>query len=358
MRGEGTLVILPALIAVVTLLGGCAGPGKLKVEPIATTESPAEQVNLLENDIGTARKDRVNVLSPTWFARAETSLGEAKKGLARGEPLSGILQDVAYGRAGLKRAKEMTEVAKPAIPDAIRARELARETLTGAKRKLGEADAFISGQRYQKENVQANAAEAVFHARRLVQVTRQSEKIRTMQPEQPALWMEGILSRITGKLSVSDMRSEPIDLQVENILGSIDGLQKDQQFLAGKVRSHHAELEARKRELTDLLVSTQQQLATLDEAARRKIAALDEASRKQIAALEGETARGRAEKERLAAEREFQLKYNDVRAFFAPNEAEVYEEGNRLVIRLREIRFPVGKEVILPDNYGLLPKGP
>ncbi|HJX15348.1 MAG TPA: hypothetical protein VJ386_06405, partial [Candidatus Deferrimicrobiaceae bacterium] len=277
MRGEGTLVILPALIAVVTLLGGCAGPGKLKVEPIATTESPAEQVNFLENDIGTARKDRVNVLSPTWFARAETSLGEAKKGLARGEPLSGILQDVAYGRAGLKRAKEMTEVAKPAIPDAIRARELARaagatnfgkdyagveesfldltkaienndpdwarrnqgkvagafdqlelraikeqtlgevrnligqaekegarklapETLEGAKRKLGEADAFISGQRYQKENVQANAAEAVFHARRLVQVTRQSEKIRTMQPEQTALWMEGILSRITGKL--------------------------------------------------------------------------------------------------------------------------------------------------------------
>jgi len=433
MRGEGTHVILPVLLAVVTLLGGCAGPGKLKVEPIATTESPAEQVNLLENDIGTARKDRVNVLSPTWFARAETSLGEAKKGLARGEPLSGILQDVAYGRAGLKRAKEMTEVAKPAIPDAIRARELARaagatnfgkdyagveesfldltkaienndldwarrnqgkvagafdqlelraikeqtlgevrnligqaekesarklapETLEGAKRKLGEADAFISGQRYQKENVQANAAEAVFHARRLVQVTRQSEKIRTMQPEQTALWMEGILSRITGKLSVSDMRSEPIDLQVENILGSIDGLQKDQQFLAGKVRSQHAELEARKRELTDLQVSTQKRLATLDEAARRKIAALDEASRKQIAALEGETERVRAEKERLAAEREFQLKYNDVRAFFAPNEAEVYKEGNRLVIRLREIRFPVGKEVILPDNYGLLTK--
>jgi len=152
------------------------------------------------------------------------------------------------------------------------------------------------------------------------------------------------------------MRSEPIDLQVENILGSIDGLQKDQQFLAGKVRSQHAELEARKRELTDLQVSTQKQLATLDEAARRKIAALDEASRKQIAALEGETERVRAEKERLAAEREFQLKYNDVRAFFAPNEAEIYKEGNRLVIRLREIRFPVGKEVILPDNYGLLTK--
>ncbi|MGB3399474.1 MAG: OmpA family protein [Candidatus Deferrimicrobiaceae bacterium] len=431
MRREGIPAFLAALSLAVLILGGCAGPAQLKVEPIATTENPTAQINRLENDMGTARKDQINVLSPTWFAKAETSLTVAKKGLKRGESLSEILQNVAVGRAQLQQAGEMAKVSKATLPDAIKARDLAmaagatefgrdfgeveesfldltkaienndldwarrhqggvvnafdqlelraikektlgearglidkaeREgakrlapgTLEVAKRKLAEADKFISGQRYQKEKLQEVASDVVFHARRLAQVTRESEKVKTMQPEQITLWVEEILSRVTGKLAAPDMRNEKFSVQEENILGSIDGLQKDQKFLAEKVKIQQAEIETRNKELADLQESTRRQLASLDEATQKKIAALDEASREQIAALKDEAAQVRAEKERLAAEREFQLKYNDVRTFFAPDEAEVYKEGNHLVIRMRAIRFPVGKAVIMPDNYGLL----
>jgi len=422
MRREGVPGFLVALSLAVLFLGGCAGPAQLKVEPIATTENPTAQINRLENDMGTARKDQINVLSPTWFAKAETSLNSAKKGLERGESLSEILKNVAVGRAQLQQAGEMAKVTKATLPDVIKARDLAMaagatalgrdfgeveesfldlskaienndldwarrhqgrvaddfdqlelraikektlgearslidkaeregakkltpETLDVAKRKLAEADKFISGQRYQKEKVQEVASDAVFHARRLAQVTRESEKVKTMQPEKITLWVEGILNKVTGKLAAPDMRNENFNVQEENILGSIDGLQKDQKFLAEKVKTQQAEIETKKKELADLQESTRKQLASLDEA-----------SRKQIVALESEAAKVRAEKERLAAEREFQLKYNDVRTFFAPDEAEVYKEGNHLVIRLRAIRFPVGKEVIMPDNYGLLSK--
>ncbi|MDH3382884.1 MAG: OmpA family protein [Deltaproteobacteria bacterium] len=422
MRREGIPVFLAALSLAVLFLGGCAGPAQLKVEPIATTENPTAQINRLENDMGAARKDQINVLSPTWFAKAETSLNGAKKGLQRGESLSEILQNVAVGQAQLRQAGELAKVSKATLPDAIKARDLAmaagatefgrdfgeveesfldltkaienndldwarrhqggvvnafdqlelraikektlgearglidkaeREgarkltpgTLAVAKRKLAEADAFISGQRYQKEKVQEVASDVVFHARRLTQVTQESEKVKTMQPEQITLWVEGILGRVTGKLAAPDMRNENFNVQEENILGSIDGLQKDQKFLAEKVKTQQVEIETKKKELADLQESTRKQLASLDEA-----------SRKQIVALEGEAAQVRAEKERLAAEREFQLKFNDVRTFFSPDEAEVYKEGNHLVIRLRAIRFPVGKEVIMPENYGLLSK--
>lgn len=431
MRREGIPAFLAALSLAVLILGGCAGPAQLQVETIATTENPAAQINSLENDMGAARKDQINVLSPTWFAKAETSLTSAKKGLEGGESLSEILKNVAVGRAQLQQAGEMAKVSKATLPEAIKARDLAMAagattfgrdfgeveesfldltkaienndldwarrhqgrvvnafdqlelraikektlgeardlidnaerkgakklapgTLTVAKRKLAEADAFISGQRYQKEKLQQVASDVVFHARRLVQITQESEKVKTMQPEQITLWVEGILGRVTEKLAAPDMRNENFTVQEENILGSIDGLQKDQKFLAEKVKIQQAEIETRKKELADLRESTRKQLASLDEASQKKIAALDEASRKQIAALKGEAAQVRAEKERLAAEREFQLKFNDVRTFFAPDEAEVYKEGNHLVIRLRAIRFPVGKAVIMPDNYGLL----
>lgn len=433
MRREGIPGFLAALSLAVLFLGGCAGPAQLTVEPIATTENPTAQINSLENDVGTARKNQVNVLSPTWFARAETSLTDAKKGLDRGDSLSGILQNVAVGQAQLQKARETARVSKTTVPDAIKARDLALaagatefgrdfgeveesfldltkaienndlgwaqrhqgrvvsafdqlelraikektlgeardliekaenegakklapETLGVAKQKLAEADAFISGQRYQKEKVQEVASDAAFYARRLLQVTRESGRVKNMQPEQITLWVEKILGRVTGKLAAPDMRNESFGVQEENILGSIDGLQKDRMFLAEKVKTQQAELETRKKELADLQESTRRQLASLDEATQRKIAALDEASRKQIAALKDKAAQVSAEKERLAAEREFQLKFNDVRTFFAPDEAEVYKEGNHLVIRLRTIRFPVGKEVIMPDNYGLLNK--
>lgn len=385
--------------AVLYLLAACAGR-QLEVEPIARSENPTEHINRLDTDIGKARKDQLNVLSPTWFARAETSLKEAKELLNRGDELSKVLQKIADGRAQLRRAGEMAQLAKPALTDAIKARDLARAagatrlgadyaeveekflqltraienndlewarrnrtkvatafneielraikehtlgevrklikqaerrgarkiaptTFAVAQTKLTEADTFISKHRYQKEKIHQKASEALFQARRLLQVTQQSEKIRTMQPEQITLWLEGVLYKTTGKLSAPDMRDRNFDTQVENILGSITALRKDYQFMVSKVKAQQAD-----------------------------VAALQ----KQIASLEGRTRAEQTSKERLAAERRFNQLFNEVQSYFRPDEAEVYKQGNRLVIRLKAIQFPVGKDFILPGNYPLLSK--
>jgi len=44
----------------------------------------------------------------------------------------------------------------------------------------------------------------------------------------------------------------------------------------------------------------------------------------------------------------------EVQNIFSTDEAEVYKQGNRLIIRLRAIQFPVGQAIIMPDNYALL----
>ena len=75
---------------------------------------------------------------------------------------------------------------------------------------------------------------------------------------------------------------------------------------------------------------------------------------KRIAALEGETKEQRVAKERLAAEKEFNQKFSQIQNYFNANEAEVYKQGGQLVIRLRAIQFPVGKDIIMPKNYELL----
>jgi outer membrane protein OmpA-like peptidoglycan-associated protein len=354
----------------------------------------------LDTDIGKARTNQLNVLAPTWFAKAETSLKDAKELLNRGDELSKVLQKIADGRAQLRRAEEMAQLARPALTDAIKARGSARAagatrlgadyaeaeekflqltraiennnlewaqrnrakvatafdelelraikehtlsevrkliqqaenrgarktapaTFAVAQKKLTEADAFISKHRYQKEEIHQKASEALFQARRLLQVTQQNEKVRTMQPEQITLWLEGVLHKTTNKLSAPDMRDRTFDTQVENILGSITALQKDYQFMVSKVKAQQAETAA---------------------------------LQKQIASLEGRTRAEQTSRERLAAERRFNELFNEVQSYFRPEEAEVYKQGNRLVIRLKAIQFPVGKDFILPSNYPLLSK--
>ncbi|HUT69765.1 MAG TPA: OmpA family protein [Desulfatiglandales bacterium] len=397
--------IAVVLMAAVCFLGGCAGKG-FPTEPAAASEKPVEQVNRLEKDIDNGRDKQLNVLAPTWFSKAEISLYEAKKGLELEDELSDILKNVTYGRAHLQRAQEAGNVAREEFPDVIEARDLARaagaanmgedyvkaeeqfleltraiekdnlrwarknrakvvrafdelelraikgvlgevrklinegeksgagkitpNTFKAAQDRLRDVDVFISEHRYQKEEIHEQVNEALFQARRLLQVLQQSKRIQTMEPEQITLWFEGMLYNTAAKLSTPDMRDHAFEVQVENILASVAALQKDHEFMVRKVKRQQADLEY-----------MQVQIAALEG---------------KMAALEGKTRQEQAAKERLAAERQFQQLFSEVQDSFSPDEAEVYKQGNRLVIRLRGIQFPVGKAFILPGNYALLSK--
>ena len=114
------------LPAVILMLVACAGQ-QLEVKPISKSENPQELINQLDNDIALAYKNQLNVLAPTWFERANSSLDAAKKGLEEGDQLSKILDDIATGRAQLVRAEEIAKVSKTTLPNAIKARALARD---------------------------------------------------------------------------------------------------------------------------------------------------------------------------------------------------------------------------------------
>ena len=391
--------IVAMVVATIWVLSACAG-GQVEREEVGTTVNPAEEVNRFDSEISNAQKNQLNVLAPTSFAKAEAYLNDAKKALKSGDELSEILEPIASGHAQLQHAEEMAQVARTTLPNAIKARELARaagatnlgedyvraeeqflkltkaienndlryaqnnrenvaatfdqlevraikdqtlgearklikqaeeegarkltpKTLAVAQQKLNDADAFISEHRYEKEKIQQKSAEALFQAQRLVQVTRQSKQVGEMQPEQLTLWVEGILSQTASKLSAPDMRNESFDTQRENILGSIKSLQEDWQFIASQEKVHLEEIKSLKQ---------------------------------QVALLEGKTQEEQAAKERLEAEKQFNELYTEVKGYFTSDEAEIYKQGNRLIIRLRAMQFPVGQAVIMPSNYGLVSK--
>jgi OmpA-OmpF porin, OOP family len=401
------------IILVITMLSflGVWSVGKSKAEPFQTPESLTLQIDWLENDLRNSRNVQVDILSPNAFAEAEELLNDAKKRLDRGDKQSKILEKIAGAQDQLKRAKEVSQRARTELSQVIKARELARaagatsyekeyaaveeeflelteaiekdkieraqkngpkvseqyrqlelraikeqtlgearkliaqaekegakklapNTYREAQKKLLEVDEFITKNPYQKLKIHNMADEALLQAGRLLQVTRQSETIKTMKPEMVTLWVEEILFETSSKLATVDMRDQPLATQKENILGAIDALQQDHRFLMDKVKSQQTEMDSKDKQIAYLEKQTQK----------------EQAAKKQIAAEREEV------EKRLAAERRFNQLFTEVRSYFMPDEAEVYKQGSELVIRLKAITFPVGKDVIMPSNYSLLSK--
>jgi len=396
MTQKTPFFVLAWMLIVFFLLSACAGR-ELEVESIPKSGHPQVLIDNLEKDIALARNERINVLSPTWFARAESSLIRAKELLDEGAELAKIFDDVATGRAQLRRAKEIAAVSRATLADAIKGRELARdagaaalgqdyevveneflkltraieqnnlgyaqrnqaevtekfrqleiraikvstvgevrnllriaqkqksdktapESYTAAVNKLAEADAFITENPYNKEQMGKLANEALFLSRRHLQIAAEARKIQEMAPEQIALRMEETLQKTARYLSAPDMRDQPFEQQVENILATISAQQADHEFTMKKAKEQQLEI-------SDL---------------EQKIAMLEGQSRKQ--------------QERLLAQKRLNQLFVEVQGYFNPNEAEVYKRENQLIIRLKAMNFPVGQAVIMPQNYALLGK--
>ena len=378
------------------LLAACGGR-QLEVQSIPKSGHPQELINKLDGEIALARNEKINVLAPTWFTQAESSLNEAKRLLEEGAELSRIFDNIATGQAQLNRAKEIAKVSRATLTEAIEARELARKagaaglgkdytaaeedflelahaiekenlgyaqrnqtevaekfrqleiraikvrtigevrnllraaekqktdeiapaSYTAAKNKFAEADTFITENPYQKEQMSLLANEALFLARRHMEIAKETIKLRQMTPEQIVLNMEEMLYQTSSQLSAPDMRDQSLEQQLDNILATISAHRADQEFTTKKIKEQQLEI-------TDL--------------------------QHKIASLEGQS---RHQQEQLMADSQLNQLFSEVRGYFEPYEAEVYKRENQLIIRLKTIKFPVGQSMIMPENYSLLSK--
>ncbi len=394
-----TKFILILLSAAVWVLASCAGH-QLEVKSISKSENPQQLINQLDNDIAMARKNQVNVLAPTWFERADNSLNAAREGLEEGGLLAELLENVATGRAQLQRAEEIAQTSRTTIPDAIKARDLARAA--GApnlgsfytdveKRFLALTEAIEKGNLGYARRSQARVTEqfrrielrtikiqTIGEVRRLIKDARnkglqkiapqsyaaaqkklaeadafitenpyQKEKMHKLAAE--ALFMARRIHVVADQsVKVENMEPEQITQWAEGILfqttqrlGAPD--MRDRSF-DNQVENILATISAQRADQEFLVDNTKKQQVEIEKL------------QKMIANLEGQTIKEQKEKERLLAEKRFNEKLSSIQHYFKPQEAEVYKKQNQVIIRLKAMQFPVGQSVILPGNYTLLSK--
>ena len=379
------------------LLAGCAGES-LKVKPLAKTEPPAAVLEKLGQALDAARKNRVDLLSPTWFASAQSSYDKARTGIDQGTQLSNILENLATGQAQLKHAEQIAARSEKVLADVIKSRDAAiaahadkyeqafagieddfldltraiEEDDMGYVRKksktvdeafralelraikdkaLGEARRLIAEARSQKMDKTAPksfliARSKLADAEAVISHDRYAKEKIAAAVEQAEFYGRRLHQIAQTCQRLEEMTPEDIALWMEHYFA---------QTLAGLKETDRRDLSFDDQEAAIMgaiaeLQRGQSSVASQVEAKNLEIEKL----KRRIADLEGRTYQERTDKERLAAEKRFNELYNKVQGYFSSDQAEVYKKAQTLVIRLKAIQFPVGQAVIVPDNYPLL----
>lgn len=349
------------------------------IQEFPDTASPRDEVTRFDADLTAAIAAQVNVLAPSSFGEAENSLKAAKKSLDRqseSRDSKQTLHEVAVGRAWLNRSQEFARLAHANIEDVIVARndalsanaprlfgddfksaddslrdvtsdieknnissakenraalqlryldlelrsikqtqlgqaretikqatkegakEYAPRSLSQAEKSVQDADAYITANRHDSGQLAIKSGEARKSADHLLKITRTSKGGKKLTSEEAALQMENEQNKVAEK----QVQIDDKNVQIEN---------KDDQLHVKSV---------------------------------------------QIAHKDGAIEDLKAENSGLENEQAFNRRFEEARQEFLKGEAEVYKQGNTLVVRLRGLEFPTSQAVLKGSNFPLLAK--
>lgn len=397
------------LLWIVLTTSACAPA--LVVKPIDLSADPSAQIKALKTSLDAARQEEVHLFSPTWFARADASTTEAANARAAGGEIGAILKTVARGNAELAQARRFAGIARKELSEPYQARKdaisagganLYAEDFAAAERGFRGLTEDIEGenlssarkdsknviQAYRDLELRAIKQHTLGEARRLndlalkagakryaprtlkeaeksladtdVFITQNPKATREIQAMagdtlRRAQHLQIVLQQVQEweRLSIEDRVR-----YVEDVLGKIDTIvtTDDETKPAQTLAQHFEALEQRARALVNNQTFLNTELSRVQEERRQEMIDVlkrETAYQTKIATTSAGEQKAAAQ---LKAEREQAERFERVGKMFSDNEADVYRQGNDVLIRLKGLNFDVGQAYVLPAHYPLLTK--
>lgn len=353
---------------VITVFVACSS--RPVVHDFPPSANPAQEIALLEKDLTTAKEKQVDILSPKNFQEAQASLEDARKKFFNGKDSQLTLHEVAIGRSYLQNANNIAVVARANIEDVIKAREAALKA---------DAPAYF-GKEFSKAD------------KDFVDVTKDIEKnkLNTAAKERSKL-QDQYLSLELRAIKEKNLKEsrDVIALAIKEnakkyaprTLAVAEKSYADTEAYIKANPHETAEVAARAKETRDAAYHalninrtakgtakvSSEEMAILIEQERlkaikseKKLSTVEDKLETTQSALNDKERLAQEElltqKEKLAAEKAFNEKYESARNLFSSDEAEVYRQGEALLIRLKGMEFPSAQATIQSKNYPLLSK--
>lgn len=359
------LSIVFALI--ILFIAACSSTPPVRDFPV--TANPMEEISKLEQEIKTAQTNQVDVLSPQNFKEAQEALEDARTNATKGRSAADTLHYVAVGKSYLDNANAVAAVAKENIEDVIAAREAAlnagaptyfanrfaridkdfkdvTEDIEDNKLKSAQKKRRELQEKYLELELMAIKEKNLAESRRIVEIAKK-EKAEKYAPRTLAVAEKNIVDTdayITANRHDITGIAERVNKTNEAALHAltINRTAKG----SDKVSSEEIALAIENERLK--VAEKERQLETIEDELTVTQSALEQSAETTEEIL--------AERKKLESEVELNKKYEIARKEFDSNEAEVYKQGDSLLIRLKGLEFPSSQAIIKPKNKRLLSK--
>ncbi|MFS4457722.1 OmpA family protein [Bdellovibrio sp. HCB2-146] len=342
--------LLLGVVALATVIGCASTPPN--VQPIAATSDPTVEIQKTQEMLKEARAQQYDVLSPNNFADAERSLNKAIKYRGSGKDNEKVLEQVAYSRAWIAKTNEVGQLSQNLMKDVTDARAGA---MRAGANEIFPKDWKKAGNKL--ENITADIEKGNIRAadKKGTEVTQTYRDLERRAVSQTFLGRadENI------KAAVKDKADKQAPRTYAMAMGKYDNAQRI-------IISDPRNTAAIRRAAEDATRESQHLLDVnrrVDAGNSEELVLLAERQQKQISGLRRETAttaRELRETERtnaeLARRQTLLSKAERVRAELKPGEADVFTEGDRLMVRLKGLQFPTNQATLGPKNQALLRK--
>jgi len=198
------------------------------------------------------------------------------------------------------------------------AKDLVPQTLQEVERNYQQVKAAIAGQG-DLANIDKAGSDLEFQSHRLLSLTRQAKASEKKSAEQRVLDTERLLYSVQVGMKAQDLRDQPFEAQAN-------------------LMTKQAE------DMSSQVATSGSRIQNLETAVNRTQTQLTEAE-KQKQKLMG-----------FAQSAEIQARIAEVRSMFDPTQAEVIQDGQQVIIRLKAMKFPSGKSTIPESSYEYLGK--
>lgn len=343
-----------AIVAALSLWAVSCATHIRKAE-IAPTAQPDTEIDRLEGELRSAEAKQFDVLSPEYYRASRKYLSEARRALEKGKKGSAIIENIAYGQGALDQASEVAQKVEAVLPEVVKARQLAVDAQAAryAHGDMERADRYFrsvtknfeSGSTSVDPNdrvdLQRAYTDAELHAvlgQRLGRASHIHEVLRRNRAERDA---PKSFTELGVKLKEAQIR-------VATNLRSPDALDSIENDL--NATADHALLvlqetkKARNESVEDLAIEAVQQRKTLSKVSENLV----ETSR--------DLAQAKSEQQKLQEVADLDRMFEKARQKFTSDEAEVMRDGDKLVIRLRGLKFPTNRAELTGPSVSLLKK--
>lgn len=336
-------------------------------DQLSSSADPAEEIGKLITDLNIAQENNVDVLARKDYLKAQKYLDRAKSDLAKGKDQEDVIDELRYGKEALQKAYSTAGTRKEKASALFAARQSAMQSGASRSTKLRDdwqdIDEDIADVAHKLDKVSAEDLE--MYQMRYVDLERKA--VIENQLGRATAQVSGARSDGAEKIAPAALRKADMSLKNAESLISTNVTNPPGFEQAVVQATNDADL------LSDVMEVQKQNGKKLSESAATKMVMQGRTIsglKKNLNTSRSETSN--AERQVIAGNRKLDQKDRDLdkaqssvaiqtameesRQQFNSNEAEVYQQGGNLVIRLKTMNFRTGRADLPEQSLKTLSK--